>query len=62
MGFDIVKKLIATEYDINEHNTLLIIWDMLPTQLGSFCCNKNLKVIQGIMLIFFIIPILFIYF
>lgn len=53
MGFDIVKKIIAAENDINEHKTLLIIWDMLPTQLGSFCCNETPKAIHGIKYIFF---------
>lgn len=29
----------------NEHKTLLIIWEMLPIYLGSFCCNENSKAI-----------------
>lgn len=48
MGFNIVRKIITTENDINEHKTLLIIWDMLPTLLGSFCCTENMKIIQCI--------------
>ncbi|VVC28023.1 Hypothetical protein CINCED_3A019811 [Cinara cedri] len=52
MGFNIIKKIIATENDNNEHKTLLIIWDMLPTQLGSFCCNESPHVTEATNLIF----------
>jgi hypothetical protein len=46
-GFNIVKKIITTENECNEHKTLLIIWDMLPIYLGSFCCTNNSKGIGG---------------
>lgn len=46
-GFNIIKKIISAENECNEHKTLLIIWDMLPIHLGSFCCTKNPKRIGG---------------
>lgn len=47
IGFNIIKKIITTEDGFKEHKTLLTIWNMLPTILGSFCCNENSKVIGG---------------
>lgn len=47
IGFNIVKKIITAENECNEHKTLLIIWDMLPIYLGSFCCTKNPEGIGG---------------
>lgn len=47
IGFDVVKKIIAIEKDLNEHKTLLTIWENLPTNLGSFCCTEYPTVIGG---------------
>lgn len=47
IGFNIVKKIITTENECNDYKTLLIIWDMLPIYLGSFCCTKNPNEIGG---------------
>lgn len=48
-----MKQIITAENDYNEHNTLLAIWNMLPSYLGSFCCAENLKVSGGNKLLFF---------
>lgn len=43
IGFKILRQIITTEKECNEYKTLLVIWEMLPTYLGSFCCNENLN-------------------
>jgi hypothetical protein len=47
LGFDVIKKIIAIENNLNEHKTLLIIWEILPINLGLFCCTENPKAIGG---------------
>lgn len=47
IGFTILKQIITTENNANDNKTLIIIWNMLPTCLGSFCCTENSKVIGG---------------
>lgn len=47
IGFNVVKEIIAMENDLNEHKTLLIIWEILPTNLGLFSCTGNPKAIGG---------------
>jgi len=45
LGFNILKQIIIAETNSNDSKTLIIIWNMLPTYLGSFCCIEDSKVI-----------------
>lgn len=47
IGFTILKQIITTENNSNNNETLIIIWNMLPTCLGSFCCTENSEIIGG---------------
>lgn len=47
MGFNIIKKIIAFEFERQDHQTLLIIWELLPLHIGSFCSTENPEIIGG---------------
>lgn len=41
-GFNIIKKIITFEYERQDHQTLLTIWELLPLYIGSFCSNPEM--------------------
>lgn len=49
IGFNILKQIITTENNSEQNNNkiLIIIWNILPTYLGLFCCTEDSDVIGG---------------
>ncbi|XP_050535373.1 uncharacterized protein LOC126902302 [Daktulosphaira vitifoliae] len=44
-GFNIINFIILEERQYNKEDTILIVWDILPNCLGSFCCaEESLKI------------------